>query len=150
MIIHSKAESSLDFHGSSSEVHFPDDELGGFDSWYEKKKSNVVATSKTELELYLEERLFPRSDSFNILDWWKANSVKHPILAKIARDILLFQQLVLYLRQQNSGGRIIDEFHSSLTPETIEALVTTQDWLPSRKKMSEWIVLDFWFFEDAF
>ncbi|CAH1445542.1 unnamed protein product [Lactuca virosa] len=127
-LFHSKAESIPCFCGSSSEVHFPDDELCGFDSWYETKKSNVVATSKTELELYLIEPLFQRSDSFNILDRWKANSAKHPTLAKIARDILVVPATsVAYEASFNNGGRIINECGSFLTLKTVEALVTTQD-----------------------
>ncbi|CAH1413396.1 unnamed protein product [Lactuca virosa] len=43
---HYKEESSPKFRGFSSEAHFSDDELCGFDSWYEKEKSNVFATSK--------------------------------------------------------------------------------------------------------
>ena len=105
------------------------------DSWYEKKKSNVAATSKTELELYLEEYLFPRSESFNILDWWKANIAKHPTLAKIARDILAVPATSVASEAAfSTGGRIIDESRSSLSTDTVEALVTTQDWLPSRKQ----------------
>lgn len=134
---HSKVESSPKFRGSSSDTHFFDDELCGFDSWYEKKKSNVLATSKTELEIYLEESLFPRSESFDVLDWWKANSAKHPTLAKIVRDILAVPATSVASEAAfSSGGRIIDECRSSLVPETVEALVTTQDWLPSRKQKS--------------
>ena len=130
-----KVESSPKFRGSSNDFNLSDDELCGFDSWYEKKKSNVAATSKTELELYLEESLFPRSESFNILDWWKANSAKHPTLAKIARDILAVPATSVASEAAfSTGGRIIDESRSSLSTDTVEALVTTQDWLPSRKQ----------------
>ncbi|CAH1434059.1 unnamed protein product [Lactuca virosa] len=59
-----------------------------FRSLFCSKKSNVVATSKTELGFYLEESLFRRSESFDVLDWWKVNSAKQPTLAKIAHDTL--------------------------------------------------------------
>ncbi|KAL4555140.1 hypothetical protein LXL04_037751 [Taraxacum kok-saghyz] len=91
---------------------------------FKKKKSNVAATSKTELELYLEESLFPIT-----------NSAKHPTLAKIARDILAVPATSVASEAAfSTGGRIIDESRSSLSTDTVEALVTTQDWLPSRKQ----------------
>ncbi|KAK4382161.1 hypothetical protein Sango_2899000 [Sesamum angolense] len=59
--------------------------LRDFDRWcYESRVSN---NQKSELESYLEEARFPRAETFNILDWWKTNSPRLPILAKIARDI---------------------------------------------------------------
>ncbi|KAL0282765.1 UNVERIFIED_CONTAM: Zinc finger BED domain-containing protein RICESLEEPER 1 [Sesamum angustifolium] len=59
--------------------------LRDFDRWcYE---SRVSKNQKSELESYLEEARFPR-ETFNILDWWKTNSPRLPVLAKIARDIL--------------------------------------------------------------
>ncbi|KAL4573396.1 hypothetical protein LXL04_020199 [Taraxacum kok-saghyz] len=130
----SKGESTQVAHGFSNDISSNDDELSGFDSWYEKK-SNVVAVNKSELELYLEEPLFPRSESFNILSWWKTNSAKYPTLAKIARDILAVPATSVASEAAFSvGGRIIDECRSSMATETVEALVTTQDWLPSRKQ----------------
>lgn len=29
----------------------------------------------------------------------------------------------------NSGGRVLDPYHNSLTPKMVEALICTQDWL---------------------
>lgn len=76
--------------------------------------------------MYLEEPLFPRSVSFNVLNWWKDNSAKHPTLAKIAQDILVVPS-TRSGAAFSVGGRIIDECRSSMLPETVEALVTTQD-----------------------
>ncbi|KAK4397594.1 Zinc finger BED domain-containing protein RICESLEEPER 4 [Sesamum angolense] len=49
---------------------------------------HVSNNQKSELESYLEEARFPRAETFNILDWWKTNSPRLPVLANIARDIL--------------------------------------------------------------
>ncbi|KAL0386037.1 UNVERIFIED_CONTAM: Zinc finger BED domain-containing protein RICESLEEPER 1 [Sesamum radiatum] len=68
--------------------------LRDFDRWcYESRVSN---NQKSELESYLEEARFPRAETFNILDWWKTNSPRLPVLAKIARDILAVQPLPLH------------------------------------------------------
>jgi hypothetical protein len=44
--------------------------------------------SKSELDMYLEEKVLPRSATFDILGWWKTNGIKYPTLQKIAKDIL--------------------------------------------------------------
>ncbi|KAK9951399.1 hypothetical protein M0R45_006841 [Rubus argutus] len=113
-----------------------DDELSGFDSWYVRgRSSNIIAHKKSELEEYLEEPLFPRTENFNILNWWKINSAKLPTLAKMARDILAVPATTVASEAAFSvGGRVIDESRASMLPETVEALVTTKDWLPSRKR----------------
>jgi hypothetical protein len=44
--------------------------------------------SSNELDRYLKEELTPRKVEVDILEWWKINSSKYPILSKMARDIL--------------------------------------------------------------
>ena len=34
----------------------------------------------------------------------------------------------------STGGRVLDSFHSSLSPNTIKALICTQNWLKDVKK----------------
>ncbi|TXG73029.1 hypothetical protein EZV62_001608 [Acer yangbiense] len=43
---------------------------------------------KSEFDAYLEEKVLPRTNDFDILVWWRANASKYPILAQIARDFL--------------------------------------------------------------
>ncbi|KAL0340246.1 UNVERIFIED_CONTAM: Zinc finger BED domain-containing protein RICESLEEPER 1 [Sesamum radiatum] len=74
---------------------------------YESRVSN---NQKSKLESYLEEAKFPRAETFNILDWWKINSLRLPILAKIARDILAVPATTVASEAAFSvGGRVIDE-----------------------------------------
>ncbi|XP_024978929.1 zinc finger BED domain-containing protein RICESLEEPER 2-like [Cynara cardunculus var. scolymus] len=56
-----------------------------FDTFSNKVTSQAV---KSELECYLEEKLMPRVNNLNILDYWKTYEVRYPTLARIARDIL--------------------------------------------------------------
>ncbi|TXG49073.1 hypothetical protein EZV62_024948 [Acer yangbiense] len=52
--------------------------------------SNATSTAsiKSDFDYYLEEPLIPRNEDFDILNWWKANASKYPILHAIARDVL--------------------------------------------------------------
>jgi hypothetical protein len=43
----------------------------------------------SELETYLKKpTTIPRTDTFDILSWWKSNSMECPTLSGIARDVL--------------------------------------------------------------
>ncbi|KAF7834757.1 zinc finger BED domain-containing protein RICESLEEPER 2-like [Senna tora] len=64
--------------------------------------------NKSEIDQYLLEPREKMSSQFDILNWWKVNSTKFPILALIARDV------------------------SSLAPKTIEALICAQNWFRSK------------------
>nr|CAD1818417.1 unnamed protein product [Ananas comosus var. bracteatus] len=58
-------------------------DFDGFDSEF-------GVTSKSELDRYLGETKFDRIQhaKLNILDFWKDNCVRYPILSKMARDIM--------------------------------------------------------------
>ncbi|KAL4184655.1 hypothetical protein AMTRI_Chr10g2190 [Amborella trichopoda] len=59
--------------------------------------------------------------AFDILCCWKLSASKYHILSKLARDILAIPL---------TGGRVLDQYRSSLHPATVEALMCVQDWLP--------------------
>ena len=67
-----------------------DEEMHDFDSFLEANKVNHNQSEMNEFEQYLNDPLFPRSrsESFNILAWWKANAQKYPSVSTMARDIL--------------------------------------------------------------
>lgn len=44
--------------------------------------------AETELDRYLKDRLAPRTEGFDILNWWKAHSSEYPTVARMARDAL--------------------------------------------------------------
>src|SRR6185369_15864345 len=67
---------------------------------------------------------------FDILTWWKGQSTRFPILSSLARDVLAIPiSTVASESAFSTGGRILDDFRSSITPFMIEALVCTQNWL---------------------
>ncbi|TYG77887.1 hypothetical protein ES288_D02G012000v1 [Gossypium darwinii] len=95
--------------------------------------SNVkeVASQKSELDCYLEETLLP-SDA-DILGWWRVNSQRFPTLAKMARDFLAIPVSVSS-PCSNISAMTINPAYSSLDPESMEALVCSQNWLESTKE----------------
>ena len=61
------------------------------------------------------------------------NGLKYPILQKIARDILAIPVSTVASESAfSTGGHIINEYRSSLTPTMIEALTCTENWLQSK------------------
>jgi hypothetical protein len=54
------------------------------------------------------------------------NSTRFPILGRLARDVLAIPiSTVASESAFSTGGRILDDFRSSLTPFMVEALVCT-------------------------
>jgi hypothetical protein len=87
---------------------------------------------KTQIEQYFLKDVETLSENFNILLWWKVNSTKFPVLAKIAQDVLAIPITMVASESAFSiGGHMIDPFQSSLAAKTVEALVCTQNWLGS-------------------
>jgi hypothetical protein len=65
-----------------------------------------------------------------VLAWWKLNASRFPIVARLARDVLAIPiSTVASESAFSTGGRILDDFRTSLTPFMLESLVCTQDWL---------------------
>jgi len=90
--------------------------------------------NKTEVEIYLSDASEKRTknETFNVLGWWKSNSVKYPILSQLAKHVLAMPiSTVASESAFSTGGRVIDQFRSSLTPNTAEALICMQDWIRS-------------------
>ncbi|CAN1215282.1 Putative AC transposase [Linum perenne] len=96
---------------------------------YKEEVDGVIY--KTELDKYLREEPDDTLDpQFNVLDWWKLNSHRYPILSQMARDVLAVPISTVSSESAfSTGGRVLDAFRSSLTPRIVEALICTQDWL---------------------
>ncbi|KAM0916497.1 hypothetical protein ACQ4PT_010141 [Festuca glaucescens] len=88
-------------------------------------------SSKSELEKYLAEDCEDiESTNFDILAWWKTNSSRFPVLARLARDVLAIPiSTVASESAFSTGGRVLDDFRTSLTPFMVEGIICTQDWL---------------------
>ncbi|CAL9131785.1 unnamed protein product, partial [Musa textilis] len=88
---------------------------------------SVNQPSKPEIDQYLEESLVPRIQDFDILNWWKLQNLKYPTLSKMARDVLAIPVSMVStgcsIFSSGTGSRVLDEYRSSLRPETVEALL---------------------------
>ncbi|KAJ6791106.1 zinc finger BED domain-containing protein RICESLEEPER 2-like [Iris pallida] len=105
-----------------------------FESWVEE--SDTVEPSQSELDIYLKENLYKCDESeenFNVLNWWKLSTIKYKILPSMARDILYIPiSSVASESAFSAGGRVLDQFRSSLKSETVEDLICSGDWLHSK------------------
>ncbi|XP_057451104.1 zinc finger BED domain-containing protein RICESLEEPER 1-like [Lotus japonicus] len=104
------------------------DRLKGFDKFLHDTSQGQNITS--DLDKYLEEPIFPRNSDFNILNWWKVHMPRYPILSMMARDVLGTPMSTAAPDLAfSTGGRVLDPTRSSLSPDTRQALICTQDWL---------------------
>ena len=84
------------------------------------------------MEIYLAYGREKRDQTFDLLGWWKSNSVKLPILSKVAMHILAMPiSTVASDSTFSNGGRVIDKYRSSLNTDTAKALICVQDWIRS-------------------
>lgn len=95
------------------------------------KSKNAASLPKSDLKRYLDD---PVEDipakSFNLLQWWRMNELKYPIVAKLAKDILTIPITSVSSESAfSTGGRVISDYRSSLLPSTVQALVCTSSWI---------------------
>jgi hypothetical protein len=93
-------------------------------------ESKTDVGNKSEIEQYLSDGREARTVDFDVLNWWKMNASKYPILGHIARDVMAMPISTFSSESAfSTGGRVLDPFRSSLSPKTVEALICTQNWL---------------------
>ncbi|KAJ1687821.1 hypothetical protein LUZ63_019211 [Rhynchospora breviuscula] len=101
-----------------------------YQSWFEGLLECDEEVS--ELEEYLTEPLDLASvdDDFDILAWWKLKVHKYPIMVKMTRDILAVPiSTVASESTFSNAGRTLSPVRSSLSDESLQALICAQDWL---------------------
>ena len=82
------------------------------------------------MERYTKDDTKDDYKGFDVLKWWKGKSVKYHILSCMAKDILAIPISTVSSESAfSTGGRVLDQYHSSLHPTTTEALICTQNWL---------------------
>jgi hypothetical protein len=91
----------------------------------------AVLTTKvcTELDMYLEEDMLPRTLELDVIEWWKVGGFKYTALRKVARDILAISVTTVASESVfSTSGTIISPNYSRLAPNMVEALMCMQAW----------------------
>ena len=79
--------------------------------------SGLTSSNKSKLQKYLDEGI-DTSANLNILDWWKVNLGRFPILSNIARELLAMHVSTVASESTFSTcGRVLDPFCSFLSHE---------------------------------
>jgi hypothetical protein len=103
-----------------------------------KKAQDQEQPPKSDLEVYLEEPRYSVEDmgvTFDVLKWWNQNSSKYPILSKLARDVLAIPITTVASESAfSAGGRILDDYRSSLSKDMVEILVCGSDWIKASSR----------------
>jgi hypothetical protein len=99
-----------------------------FQSYLSSTEANP---SKSELLIYLDETNVSLSDKeFDLLTWWKVNSHRFPVVSKMAKKFLTIPATSVSAESTfSTGGRTLDDFHSSLSSSMVEALVCSSSWI---------------------
>ncbi|KAH1095955.1 hypothetical protein J1N35_012876 [Gossypium stocksii] len=95
--------------------------------------NNFLPSWKSELEEYLGESEPALPLDGDILGWWRVNSLRFPTLAKMARDHLAMLVSVL-MPCSVVSAMITHSSYNSLDPDSMEALVCSQNWLETLKE----------------
>ena len=75
---------------------------------------------------------------FDILAWWKMHQTKFPVLAEMARDLLVMQVFSVASESAfSTSGRILEPYRSCLTHYMIEVLMCSEQWMKADIKFSE-------------
>ncbi|BBH08947.1 BED zinc finger [Prunus dulcis] len=99
-----------------------------------KLKRKEHADANNDLDKYLSDGIEDESPNFDVLVWWKGKYATYHALAIMARDVLSIPVTSVASESAfSTAGRVLDPFRSSLTPNIVEALVCTQDWLRCSK-----------------
>ncbi|XP_066361389.1 zinc finger BED domain-containing protein RICESLEEPER 2-like [Miscanthus floridulus] len=106
--------------------------LSIFKSLAAHKQTSSLSKAKNELDHYLDEEPLPYNESeyFDVLGWWKVAGTRFPTLRMKTRDILaILVTTIAFESAFSTGGRVLSEHRSRLTPQMVEALMCSQSWL---------------------
>lgn len=103
---------------------------------FESNEAAVVNKNNMELLIELGFHLMENNKKscnknnlaigFDILLWWRKNSVNYPILASLVRNILTIPCQLLHL---STRGHTLNKYRSYLTPDIVKVLKLSQNWL---------------------
>ncbi|OMO50694.1 putative Zinc finger, BED-type [Corchorus olitorius] len=121
----SSSGGNCDIQGGGKELDQIIKEFQSYDS------DESTSSNKSQLELYLgEPRVQITPMPYDVFVYWKDNYTRYPELATMARDIMTIPITTVTSESTFSmGGRVVNQWRSSLTCKNAEALITTRNWL---------------------
>ena len=105
-----------------------------------KKATTSSPNNTTDIDRYLSVETIPFEDNedFDILEWWKKQQIKYPVLSIIARDVLTVPvSTVASEAAFSAGGRVVSKKRCNLSPQAIKAVVCLKDWSLADKKLHD-------------
>ena len=103
-----------------------------------KKTTTSFPNNTTDIDRYLSVETIPFEDNedFDILEWWKKQQIKYPVLSIIARDVLTVPMSTVASEVAFSAGRrVVSKKRCNLSSQVIEAVVCLKDWSLSEKRL---------------
>jgi hypothetical protein len=90
-----------------------------------------LETTKNELDKYLgEANESLLNKNFDVLMWWRLNAHRYPVVAKMAKNFLTIPATSVSAESTfSTGGRVLDDYRSSLKPSMVKALVCASCWI---------------------
>ena len=108
-----------------------------------KSRKNATTSSPnntTDIDRYLSIETIPfeYNEDFDILEWWKKQQIKYPVLSIIARDVLTVSvSTVASEAAFSAGGRVVSKKRCNLSPQAIEAVVCLKDCSLADKRLHD-------------
>ena len=108
-----------------------------------KSRKNAITSSPnntTNIDRYLsvETISFEDNENFDILELWKKQQIKYPVLSIIARYVLtVLVSTVASEAAFNAGGRVVSKKRYNLSPQAIEAVVCLKGWSLEDKRLHD-------------
>lgn len=97
-------------------------------------ESENFLESKVKQERYLSKNVKKDNAKFELLTWWKINSIRYRVLSKVARDILgerySYTSKIYIVASKlafSTTDQVLDHFGSNLSPIMVEALICVQN-----------------------
>lgn len=107
-------EGQSSFSALKKNVDFINAKKGYVDDFFIEEEKDQDDAVLGELHIYLGERLEKYRPEFDLLNWWKVNEVRFPIMAKVARDVFAIQASTVASKSTfSTKGRTLDKFRSS-------------------------------------
>ncbi|MFS7972897.1 putative HAT dimerization domain, ribonuclease H-like superfamily, hAT-like transposase, RNase-H [Helianthus anomalus] len=129
------SKASMSHSNISTSSNEPTQDVDDFHAFL--KCRPVETGKKTELEVYMDEPNDECVDDskYDVLKWWSQHCSKFPVLSRMAKDIFSIPITTVASESAfSAGGRILDDYRSSLSKDMVELLVCGSDWLKSGSK----------------